>query len=209
MITEDEARSESQKFLKEREIHVIDHLPFLEAIESLTPQNSKAVATRIVILSCVIGIGYGANSQKLREFLEKYNLRCFVSDVEKALVSKESHTPQEKLNAQWLAEAVQGLAWCLGLVDLNPFNGCDSDLASHFPKPFVDPTDFIESSRLRPFEDIYKQADLYYCLHWNARNSRLTGQGGPLKESIILERRKALDWVIGVEADWDEITLDT
>jgi hypothetical protein len=31
----------------------------------------------------------------------------------------------------------------------------------------------------------------------------------PRSEEVLRERRKALDWVIGVEADWDEVPSDT
>ena len=71
------------------------------------------------------------------------------------------------------------------------------------------PAAFIASAALRPFEEIYRQADLHYRLHWAARNARLTGAEFPVTEGFIRERRKALDWVIGVEPDWDEIPSDT
>ena len=35
------------------------------------------------------------------------------------------------------------------------------------------------------------------------------GSRSTVDERLISERRKALDWVIGVESDWDEIPLDT
>jgi hypothetical protein len=82
-------------------------------------------------------------------------------------------------------------------------------LASNFPPAFTDPTPFIESATLRSFDDIYLQADRHYRLHWAARNARLTGSDCPIEEGFIRERRKPLDWVIGVADDWDEIPMDT
>ena len=78
------------------------------------------------------------------------------------------------------------------------------------PPAFSDPSDFIKGATLRSFDDIYAQADLHCRMHWAARNSRLTGAECPVKEGFfIAERRKPLDWVIGVEADWDEVPMDT
>ena len=96
-----------------------------------------------------------------------------------------------------------------GLIELDCLRPCDDDLASKFPKPFTDPTEFIKSAQLRPFSEIYQQADIHYRLHWAARNAGLSGSSFPVSESLIRERRRALDWVIGVEADWDEMPSDT
>jgi hypothetical protein len=104
---------------------------------------------------------------------------------------------------------MQSFAWCLGLAALDCFKHCDDDLASRFPDPFADPSGFIEAATLRPFDEIYRMADLHYRLHWATRQSRLMAGDFPISEGFVRERRKALDWVIGVEPDWDEVPSDT
>lgn len=209
MMTPDDAKINSHKFFREHRIHINEQLPLLEGLDELSPQDAQAVARRSVILGYVIGIAYGADASKLSNYLSEIGLLEYASAKEKELLSRKSHSEQEKIDARWLAECVQSLAWCLGQVDLNPFRHCDDTLASRFPKPFVDPSAFISQAKLRPFEEIYQQADLHYRLHWAARNTRLTGTPCVIKEELIMERRKPLDWVIGVEADWDEIPLNT
>ena len=204
-----DAKIASHQFLRKYSVEVNDALPLLESVDELRPRDARAIATRIMVIGYVIGIGYGANTSRLRESMERFDLYGQASKREQDLLGRTEHSEQEKINATWMAESVQALAWCLGLVDLDPFFGCDDDLAGHFPKPYADPTDFISNSVLRPFEDIYRQADLHYRLHWAARNARLTGRDSNVSEGLISERRRALDWVIGVEADWDEIPLDT
>ena len=125
------------------------------------------------------------------------------------MLARDDHTEQEKIDAQWLVECMQSLAWCLGLAPLEHFKDCDDDLASKFPDPFTDPTDFIASASLRPFWEIYQQADIHYRLHWAARNASLSGTEFPVREGFLRERRRALDWVIGVETDWDGVPSDT
>ena len=48
-----------------------------------------------------------------------------------------------------------------------------------------------------------------YCLHWAARNARLGGRPVTYDEGVVRERHKAINWLAGVEADWDEVPTDT
>lgn len=203
------AKSTSHQLLRSHGIAINEHLPLLEGRDELKPQNAEAVARRCVVLNYVIGIAYGANVPNLNQYLKDIGLIAYASLRERELLGRAKHSEQEKTDAGWMVECVQSLAWCLGLVELDPFRGCDDDLASHFPRPFVDPSEFIAGAELRPFDEIYQQADLHYRLHWAARNSRLTGTPCAVSEELIMERRKPLDWVIGVEEDWDEVPCDT
>lgn len=203
------AKSASHQFLRAHGIPINEHLPLLEDPDDLKPQNAEAVARRCVVLSYVIGIAYGADVLKLNQYLKDTGLISYASSKETELLGRAKHTEQEMTNARWLTECIQSLAWCLGSVELDPLRGCDDNLASHFPRPFVDPSGFIEGAELRTFDEIYQQADLHYRLHWAARNSRLTGEHCVVSEELIMERRKPLDWVIGVEEDWDEVPSDT
>lgn len=208
-MTPETAKSISHSFLLKHGIPINEHLPFIESKDELKPQDAQAIARRCVILSYVIGIAYGADTAKLNKYLSDVGLIKYASAKERDLLGRATHTKQEVNNARWLAESVQGLAWCIGLIEMSPFKQCDNTLASNFPKPYFDPSQFIERSQLRPFNEIYQQADLHYRLHWAARNFRISGVQCIVNEELIMERRKSLDWVIGVEEDWDEITLDT
>lgn len=203
------AKTASQEFLRRHSVEVNEALPLIEAVEELSPQDARSVAIRSVVLSYVIGIGFGADSRRLKASLEQFGLLDRASVQERDLLCRSEFTQQQKVNATWLTECVQSLAWCLGLVELDPFRRCDDDLASHFPQPFTDPSRFISEATLRPMDEIYQQTDLHYRLHWAARNARLMGHRSRVDEGLISERRKALEWVIDVEADWDEIPLDT
>jgi len=46
-------------------------------------------------------------------------------------------------------------------------------------------------------------------VYWYAKDCGLVGKECKLSEGIISERRKAIDWVYGVEEDWDEVPQDT
>jgi len=208
-MSPDETKAISHEFLRGHSIQINETLPLLEAASELRPQDSVSVARRSVILSYVIGIGFGADVSKLGNYLGEIELLQYASRKERRLLGAMTHTDQEKIDATWLTECAQSLAWCMGLTDLDPFQPCDDSLASNFPQPFSDPSEFITSAVLRPFDQIYQQADLHYRLHWAARDSRVNGTDCRIEEGFIKERRKPLDWVIGVEDDWDEVPLDT
>ncbi len=64
--------------------------------------------------------------------------------------------------------------------------------------------------RLRSREELFRELDLYYRLHWWTRNSRLTGKDtGAVRLDIIVERRKALEWVMDPACDWDRVDMST
>lgn len=209
MIDPAEVKANNILLLKSWGIPTIEHLPHLEAESDLSPQSAMDVARRCMILSHVIGIGFGGNAAQLCEAATKWGLMAYASSHERDMLGRAIHTEQERIDATWQIECMQSFAWCLGLAELDVLRHCDDDLASKFPAPYTDSSVFLASAKLRPFEDIYSQADLHYRLHWAARNCRLTGVAFPVAEGLIRERRKALDWVIGVEADWDEVPSDT
>ena len=195
--------------LREWSYPVIEHLPVLAQLEELAPQSAQNVARRCIIIIHVMGIGFGGSATELYEAVSRCGLLPFASTEEIRLLTSETHTEQERINATWLTECMQSFAWSLGLAELDCFKPCDDDLASRFPEPYTDPSNFIEAATLRSFDEIYAMADLHYRLHWAARQTRLMAGSFPLSEGFVRERRKALDWVIGVESDWDEVPSDT
>jgi hypothetical protein len=203
-----EAKARSESFLVANGIKINKALPFIEAPEELTPQLPAAVAQRSLVLGYIAFIGFGQTGPAMQSQLEKWNLYNHASFKEKALLAKSHYTEQEKINASWLPECIQSLAWGLTLTKLDHFYHCDDDLVTKFPIE-KDPSPFLEGASLRPFSEIYFQSDLLYRLHWAARNSRLVGEKTKLSEGLIRERRKAMDWMLGVSKDWDEIPSDT
>jgi hypothetical protein len=201
-------KQKNTKFLASVWIDVPDHLPTIETLDEVNPRNASEVASRLCAIAYVIGLGFGARGRDLESSLEEYGLMGSVSNHERQLLAATRISKQEKINATWLSECAQVLAWAIGLVDLDHFKPCDDDLASKVPFR-QSPRDFIARAMLRPIPEIQVQADLLYRMHWYTRNCRLVGKTSLLSGGIISERRRAIDWVYGVEEDWDEIPMDT
>lgn len=202
-------RQQSHERLKRLQIPINEHLPLLEPIDQFRPQSAEAVARRVVILSYIMGIGFGQPGAKLRKPLEEFGLMDDVSADERRLLLAKSYTRQETIDAQWKMENIQAFGWCLGLTELDPLQRSDGSVAAHLPRPFGNPSAFIDGAALRPVSEIMQEADFYYRLHWAARNAELHGEESAIELSVIQERRKALDWTLGVESDWDEMPMDT
>ena len=201
-------KEKNTKYLASLQIEVPDHLPIIESLEEVNPRSPSDIASRLCALAYVIGLGFGAKGSDLMEYLEKYNLIPFVSNYEKDLLSTDTIEEQDKLNMTWLTECAQSLAWCIGLVELDHFKHCDDDLAEKIPFK-ENPAEFISKAECRPIEQIQEQADLLYRMHWYVRNYSLTDKECALSQSIVSERRKAIDWAYGVEEEWDEVPMDT
>jgi hypothetical protein len=71
-------------------------------------------------------------------------------------------------------------------------------------------SDFREPESIRQPEEIYRELDFYYCVHWAAKSARLRNQRFkfPLSIAEIRERRRAFEWACSKE-DWDTVPLDT
>ena len=208
MTLQADAKSRSEAFLKARGIRVNEALPFIEDPEELRPISAQEVARRSLVLGYMIGIGYRQPGNRLKAHLEKWGLYESTSSAERALLEKEEYSEKEIVDATWLTECVQSLAWGLGMAELDHFRRCDNDLGPKFPI-MADPSNFIAAARLRGFKEIYFQSDLLYRLHWASRDDLFHGRSAKLDEGLIRERRKAMDWMLGLETDWDEVPSDT
>jgi hypothetical protein len=202
------AKSRSEGILTARGLPINAALPFIESPDELKPPSATEVAARCFVLSHLIGLHYGQPSKRLAGALAKHGLMTFLTPLEQDLLGQAKPPRQSVIDAGWLPEAVQVLAWGLGLVELDHWRHCDDDLANHFP-PYTDPQPFLASTALRPFSIIYDECDFLYRLHWAVRHLKDRGKSAGLNWQLVLERHRAINWLAGVEPNWDEVTTDT
>ena len=202
-----DVKQQNEQLLQDLGVAVNPALPQIEQPSQLRPRSPQQVATRAWVLSQVIGVGSGLSADNVLDRLRAIDLLDFLTPRERALLRKPKFSHSDKAGATCLAEAVHGCAWAMGLLDTGPLEKCPPTLASHFPHG--DPHPSIRAARLRSFDELYLRADLNYRLHWSARQSRFDGSPFPLPEAFIQLRRHALDWIVGMPYDWDDIPLDT
>jgi hypothetical protein len=208
MSIQEAVRDKSRAFCAKRGVDFNPSLPFLDSPEEYSPPDPTAVAARSLVLGYVVCAGHGAPVADVRRNLDHYGLWNSASPAEQELLSRDTLSRQQVIEATWQVECIQVCAWALNLANLDHFRQCDDGLASLFPIQ-VDPTFFLRSARLRAHTELYQECDLVYCLHWAARDASLNGTKTPVSLEIIQERRRAIEWLVGSERDWDDISMDT
>jgi len=109
MMTPSFAKTKSHEILRAYGIEINESLPEIERREELRPQDARSVAIRCVVLSHVIGIGFGGNAARLKGLLEEFELYQHASPREQGLLSSQDPTEQETVDATWLTECVLSL----------------------------------------------------------------------------------------------------
>ncbi len=131
------------------------------------------------------------------------------NEKERLAIDYDDWADQDKINLDWSIEAIWALTWAAGKHSDLTFNTCVEDsLASMFPdlqeeEPALT---FIKNFSLLPKKVIFKELDKFYRVHWFTKHNR---EDERVNLSIIMERRKALEWVCDTSLDWDDIPLDT
>lgn len=209
LMTPVDAKQRSEQQLRQLGVRVNQDLPLVEELSELSPRNAQEVMSRAFVLCYVIGVGHGRPGKEMLERVRKASLESALSPQEQEWLAAKKLSPQTRGEVAWLVESVQACAWALGLVELHPLKHAPDELADHFLSPAIDPAARIQEARLRPMEELYAQADLFYRLHWAARQAQVDGTPFPEPEISVRMRRRALDWIVGVPYEWDEVPTDT
>src|ERR1044071_7374426 len=205
-----ELRSETLRRFAGWHLKANQHLPLLEPLAELRPKLPSTVAARATAAGYVAAFCFGAPADNVRRDLQRFTLWEHLSTEEKTLISDPAVSEQSKTFHSWLIEAIQFMAWSLGLLTVDHFDPCSDTLASQFPNAGTDPSHFIASARLRPIRELLQEVDTLYMLHWFAVEANLNAQPD---EGVLLPRvsfrRHAADWVVGVEEAWEDVSMDT
>jgi hypothetical protein len=161
-------------------------------------------------MNAVAATAYGFDKTKAAAWLNQEVLADSLSDQEKRFVFKGAGQP-DRFKLQ--VEGMWALAWAMGIAnELNFAKDCDNHFVMTLPnlKRSQGSTDFRTKANPRPLEQVAAACDLAYCLHWAIRQSELSDKRPPgnLKPYVVVERRRALEWLLSKEA-WDEVPLDT
>jgi hypothetical protein len=198
--------------LKSIEINVIDHLPCLDYP---TFRDSKEIARRMMISLALFQLYLEAPSDIIKNWIELNGLSSSLTEKEKEFLNSpyKELPKQDQTNIYWLIEVIWTFAWVGSLHNKLTFNtGVEDTLAAMLPSISKNESakPFIENYKLRNQFEIFEMLDAFYRAHWFARNNNLTGiESNAVDLDIIIERRKALEYVSYKNYEWDDISLDT
>ena len=167
----------------------------------------RALAAFFVIqIACDIAQGnYDESIEFFLPILEEMGLKEHLNSKESRIVDG-TYDMQDAIDMDWAYEAYWSLCWCLGLVDDIRDAGevCDCEAAIDFVRGCKTVDEFADKCTLRSKSDILDMLDLYYRYNWAVNESRVRPDTpiGDLNPSIVIERRRGLEWIVSDEADW-------
>ena len=212
-------RANSNSKIKKQNIACYEELPCIESsnevkIKSLDEICKRALASFLVIqLACDINNGqYDESVKIISKLLEKFNVSDCLNKKEKKLIDG-TYEMQDAIDIDWEYETYWSLVWALGLVEdiSDASNICDCNYAIKLFNESNSYEDFKSKCKLREVNEILDMLDLYYRYHWACVEKRIKPETsiGNLNSSVVIERRRGLEWIIREIQDWYDISLDT
>ncbi len=181
----------------------------------MTARSAEALAGRALVLDGLANLAREAPVPAIKAWIVANGLTQALSTFEAALLQKETEalTQQERINASWYDEAIYALLWAGGLVPGLPLDeNYPASMLEILPNVERDESgrDLQRRVRVRPEAELIAMLDLYYCAHWYARDGGLNGYDtGLFDMGRIMERRKALEWLLDPSSDWDNVEMST
>ncbi|MFV0531117.1 MAG: DUF4272 domain-containing protein [Flavobacteriales bacterium] len=144
----------------------------------------------------------------------------YLTDKEKEVLKNKRLKTSVENDFSWYKEDIFILLWCLGSIDYcMPYEVLEEiDISDFYDMILADKKyqDFLKNNKLINEKEIYKICDFYYYISWSLKNknrySRIFKKFLNKEKyniSVVLERRKALEWVVDCTLSWDDISLDT
>jgi hypothetical protein len=204
-------RDRNVDFLAQKGISFKGKLPFLDASQDAKWKSSKSIAEQLVCTYALTGLAQDADPKKLFKWLESESLSCNLTDAEKGYFKKDRLSESEIVTLSWKQELVATFAWSLGIQPVLPFPNKEAQLSEIFNKipPQVSVQHFLKNSARIESEAILQQSDLYYLCHWIMRHSDASKYKKVLNLDVVIERRRALEWIIGDVVAIEDVSLDT
>jgi len=171
------------------------------------------VEDRALALNVVINCSYEMPTDMARSWLTVNGLeesltageRQYLANIDNG-AAPDSYGHQLQIEALWI------LAWAVSLAPAVDWAGyCEDTLASWLPdlRATEDPRRFRASTSLREDSSVLDELDAAFCLTWGCAEANLRGQSAPggIRQYVMWERRRALEWLMG--GDWDNPDYNT
>ena len=211
-----ERRIKNNQFLLNNGISINDNLLCNEnniQLKSIDEICKRAIACLLTIqIACDINNGYYKES--LEYFLplyDKFGVKNSLNSKEKRIIDG-TYSNQDAIDMDWAYESYWAICWCLSLVDDIKNGGelCDCEKAISFVMDSSSFENFKSKCKLRSTDEILDKLDLYYRYHWAINNRYVDSNTniGNLNSSVVIERRRALKWILSNTDDWYDLELN-
>jgi hypothetical protein len=174
-------------------------------------RDVNELVDRCLVLHALIAVSCGFPRDAVRAWLGQEDLTGSLSASERRYLEAGDASDDEFYRG--LSESVWAFVWALGMAPKLDFAKlCPNDLVRMLPslKTGESSSTFRSRAQQRSIDDLLAAADLAYCLDWAATDASLRGEAQPgrVPAWVVVERRRALEWVLS-DQDWDDVQLDT
>lgn len=216
-------RNRSMTQLSEHQIYVPRWLQVIETKEEALFRTKEEIAKRLVALTLTAIYSEGIMGAKwspkksfeyIKPYIEALGAEKYFSKKEAAYLSTKEPEEEIVISYSWNYEHAWVMFWALGFIETldYPSSICNVGLLANTIKGFSSMEELLEGSSIRSEEEILDEADLIYRYNWaciDVRSQMGLPAPGDLDPSIVYDRNKALNWLIGYGgADWDEVLVE-
>ena len=212
-------REKNNLFIKKQGIACYENLPLIESSDEVKLKSLDMICKRAFTCFIAIQVACDINNNNYEEsikyffsILYDFNLLGFLNSKEERII-KGAYTTQDAIDVEWEYEDLWSLFFALGLVDDISDGGklCDCNFIVETIASCKNVNEFKKKCKLRDIEEILDMLDLYYRYDWACTEKRINQETniGNLNPSNVIERRRALEWLISKKKDWYDISLDT
>ena len=208
-----ERREKNNRYLTENGITTAEHLMTRWDDENDELLDEGIIRKRAMVMFPVIQIACDIAQDNYKESMEFFGPMLGEMGAMEYLNSKErrivdgSYTMQDAIDMDWAYESYWALCWCLGLVDdiKDAGDTCDCERAIEIARD----GELAEKGALRDKAEILDMLDLYFRYTWAIYEARANQDAeiGNLNPSCVIERRRALEWVVSHVEDWYDLAL--
>lgn len=207
-----EVRLKTKTRLMELEVPMHPYLPLRDESRM---RGTKDVAFQIVVLNALDGLANDTKPSYLKAWLKRHEVWEAMDSKDQAYFGRS--IPEDLYNElTWKVESLRVLAWATKIAEIlpPPLIGEKLVIESIYDSipPQVRLKDFNEALVLRSLLDVKEELDFYYCLHAAMRHPDMWVSQKRMVSFCygeILERRRALEWLMSPTISWHDITLDT
>jgi len=207
-----ERRIKNNQYIEKNSIAINSNLACFLEDGAVKLKSLDEICKRILACLITVQISSDINNDKYKESLEYFLPLYKKFDLDGCLNSKEkkiidgTYASQDVIDMDWAYEACWALCWCLGLVDDIKNAGllCDCEKSISFIKDSNSLDDFMSKCNLRPLDEILDMHDLYFRYSWAINEQKVNAESkiGSLNSSVVIERRRGLEWVLSSVTDW-------
>lgn len=210
-------REKNNKLVGKMKISVSDKLMTRWNDDEITLKDKETICKRMIACFYAIQIAcdiaqnnYEESLKYFKPFVEKFGITDQLNSKEKRILDG-TYSTQDAIDMDWAYEAFWALSWCLGFVrDISDAGKiCDCQKAIYLIQSCESVQDLVKKSKLRSKEEILDMLDLYYRFNWAINDAKVNPNAsiGKLNPSIVIERRRGLEWVVSEVWDWYDLTF--